>query len=150
MAILRERPYPGINFTIDLGLGIANQPHDGVSEVIFPDARLHSLAFRNGNEPTKEVRHLVTTTRYGSLILRRNVIGALDWYDWWNAMRNGEQDVFRDITVSLLNESRSEVVLMWRFRHAWPVNFSFSPLDALGTEPLMESLEIAFERFEMA
>ncbi|MEZ4699150.1 MAG: phage tail protein [Rhodothermales bacterium] len=150
MAVLRERPYPGINFLVDLGDGNAKSLQAGVSEVVFPDARLHTLAFRSGNQPTKDVRHLVTTTRYGTLILRRHAIGALDWYAWWNALRDGEPDATRNITISLLNESRSDVVLVWKFQGAMPVNYTFSPLDALGTEPLMESLEIAFERFEMA
>jgi len=91
---------------------------------------------------------LQTLTRYGNLVLRRGVIGSLAWYQWWNALRNQEQAI-RNITVKLLSEDRSNVVLTWRFIRARPVNYQVSPLNGLGLEPLVENLEIAFERFEM-
>jgi phage tail-like protein len=149
MAVLREKPYPGMNFTVDLGTGDIDTPDAGLSEVIFPDARLHLLEYRNGNDRTTEVRTLQTTTKYGTLILRRGAIGSLRWYSWWDAARNGDQTVARTIIVALLNEDRTEQVLTWKFLRARPVNHHFSTLSALGTEPLVETLEIVFDRLEM-
>jgi phage tail-like protein len=50
----------------------------------------------------------------------------------------------------LLNEDHSEVVLTWRFIRALPTNYQFSALNAVVPETLIESLELAFERLEMA
>jgi phage tail-like protein len=149
MAVLREKPYPGINFIVDLGTGEVDSIDAGLSEVVFPEARLEVLEYRNGNDRATEIHKLQTTTRYGNLILRRGVIGSLSWYEWWNALRNGDQTAERTIIVVLLNEDRTEKVLTWKFLRARPVNHQFSPLKALGTEPLLETLEIAFERLEM-
>jgi len=149
MAILRDKPYPGINFIVDLGIGDVDTTEAGLSEVVFPEARLQVLEYRNGNDPATEVRKLQTITKYGNLILRRGAIGSLSWYEWWNAVRNGDQNAVRTIRVILLNEDRTEQVLTWRFQRARPVNHQFSPLNALGTEALLETLEVAFERLEM-
>ena len=39
--------------------------------------------------------------------------------------------------------------MTWRFRNARPVSLAYSPLDALGTGVLMETIELAFDRVEM-
>src|SRR5262245_51297955 len=127
MAVLREKPYPGINFIVDLGTGVTDGPEAGLSDVVFPEARLVVQEYRNGNERTNDVRKLQTTTHYGNLILHRGAIGSLIWYQWWDAARNGDQSV-RTITVGLLNEDRSAQVLTWRFSRARPVSHQFSSL----------------------
>jgi phage tail-like protein len=149
MAVFREKPYPGMNFLVDLGTGDEAGPDGGLFEVVFPEARLHQVDYRNGNDKTTAVRKLQTVTRYGNLLLRRGVIGSLSWYQWWNAMRNHDPSAQRNITVSLLSEDRSAVAMVWRFLQARPVNYQVSPLNALGLDALVENLEIAFERFEV-
>jgi len=149
MAVFRDKPYPGMNFIVDLGTGEVESPEAGLSEVVLPDARLHLLEYRNGNDRATDIRKLQTTTAYGNLILQRGATGSLSWYQWWNDLRNGDQTAERTIIVVLLNEDRTEKVLTWKFFRARPINHHFSTLNALGTEPLLETLEIAFERLEM-
>jgi phage tail-like protein len=149
MAVLRDKPYSGMNFTVDLGTGQVDGPDAGLLEVIFPEARLHVLEYRNGNDRENEVRKTQTVTKYGNVTLKRGILGSLSWYTWWDAIRNGDETNVRTLTVSLLNEDHSGAVLTWRFLRARPVNYQFSPLNALGAEMLTESLEVAFERMEM-
>ena len=91
MAIQRDRPYPGMNFRVDLSDGEVVDPQGGLVEVIFPEARLQMLEYRGGNDLELTARHLPTLTNYGNLILRRGAFGSLSWYAWWNAVRNGDQ-----------------------------------------------------------
>ena len=149
MAVLRDRPYPGMNFLVDVGTGSSEGPEGGLAEVVFPEARIQVLEYRNGNERENAVRKLQTTTKYGNLVLRRGVIGSLNWYEWWNTVRNGDQTAVRTVNINLLNEDQTAVVLTWKFLRARPVNYQFSPLNALGSEPFVEILELAFERLEM-
>ncbi len=149
MAVLREKPYPGMNFVVDLGVGQTEGPEAGLAEVILPTAQVNTIEYRNGNEKELNGRLVQTVTRYGNLVLKRGVIGSLNWYGWWNAVRNGDQNAARTVTVSLLNEDRSSIVLTWKFLRARPVVYSFSPLNALANGPLVETLELAFERMEM-
>src|SRR5262245_31547664 len=148
MAILRNRPYPGTNFFVDMGTGDRGDIESGIAEVVFPEARIQVTEYRNGNERESSPRKLQTLTKYGNLILKRGVIGSLNWYQWWNEVRNGSTAT-RTIIINLANEDHSDMVLRWIFQQARPVNHQFSPLNALGTEPFIESLEIAFERLEM-
>jgi phage tail-like protein len=149
MAIQRDTPYSGINFIVELGIEDPDSPHDGLLEVIFPEAHIQVQEYRRGNERANDVRKLSTTTKYGNLILKRSAIGSLTWYFWWDLMRNGNQAAVRNIIVQLLNEDHSNVVLTWKFLRARPVNHQFSPLNAIATEPLIETLEVAFDRLEM-
>lgn len=149
MSVVRDRPYLDANFLVDLGTGDPNGVQAGLIEVIFPDARVQVVEFRNGNEKGNDPQKLTTQTEYGNLILRRATHGALDWYDWWNAVRNGDQQASRTVSIKLLNEDRSNVVLTWRFLGARPVNQRFAPLIAHDNAALVETLELAFERLQM-
>ena len=149
MAILRDKPYPGMNFLVDLGTGNSEGAEAGLAEVVFPEARLQVLEYRNGNEKENAPRKLQTITNYGNLVLRRGVLGSLNWYQWWDAVRNGDHAAMRTITINLINEDHTASVLTWKFFRARPVNHQFSPLNALGSVSFIETLELAFERLEM-
>jgi phage tail-like protein len=149
MAILRDKPYPGMNFLVDIGTGSSEGPEDGLAEIVFPETRIQVLDYRNGNEKENAIRKIQTITKYGNLVLKRGVIGSLNWYKWWNDVRNGDHAAVRTVTINLLNEDHTASVLTWKFLRARPVNHQFSPLNALGTEAFIEILELAFERLEM-
>ena len=82
-------------------------------------------------------------------MLRRGFAGDLSLYTWWNDLRHGAQD-FRAVRIELLSEDRSSVVAAWLLHRAWPVRIAFGPLRGLGDEVLVETLELAFDDFELA
>ena len=149
MAVLRDKPYPAFNFVVDLGDGLAEGPEAGLAEVVFPEARVATVEYRNGNDKANDPRKVQTVTHYGNLLLRRGTLGSLNWYQWWNDTRNGGQAVARTVTVKLLSEDHTAVVLTWKFLRARPANHQFAPLNGLANAALIETLEIAFERLEM-
>lgn len=51
-----------------------------------------------------------------------------------------------NVFVMLLDES-SIPTAAWHFENAWPVKWSFSELDASQSGPVIESMELAFDRF---
>ena len=131
---VRERPCTGANFLVSFGSGDARAERAGFSEVIFPTFRLQ--AEPNAPEP--------------SLILKRGVSGGLDLYTWWDKARRGKAPQRRTVKVELLGEDQRTVVLTWRFRNARPLSLAYSPLNALEGGIVIETLELAFERMEMA
>ncbi len=149
MAVQRDRPYPGAHFLVDLGGGDPNSVQAALVEVVLPDARMQVAEFRNGNDKSNDAQKLTTQTEYGNLILKRATHGTLDWYTWWNDVRNGDQLAIRTVTVQLLNEDRSQVVLTWKFLGSRPVSQRFAPLVAHDNAALIETLELAFERVQM-
>ncbi len=149
MSVLRDRPYPNSSFLVDLGDGVTDTPQAGLVEVVFPDARVRVFEYRSGNDRTNDPHKITTLTEYGNLLLKRGTHGSLNWYQWWNEIRNGNQQGYRSVVVQLLNEDHTEVVLVWKFLRARPVNHRFAPLVGHDNAALIETLELAFERLEM-
>ena len=149
MATLRDRPYPGTNFEVDLGTGETDSVRAGFSEVVMPAGMIDVLEYRMGNSRTSEPLKLVGTTRYRNVILKRGVIGSLDLFQWWDQARRGQPDVRRDVTISLLSEDRSTAVMKWKLTNAWPVGYSTTDLSGIGSDVLVEVIELAYERLDV-
>jgi len=147
--VLRERPYPGFNFLVDLGIGHTDGPEAGFSEVVFPEFALDVIEYRNGNAKENGVIKLTGLERHGNVVLKRGVVGSLNLYQWWNQVRNGDQNALRTVVIHLQNEDHSAVVLTWKLLRARPVKLLYAGLRAVGQELAVEHLELAFERIEM-
>jgi phage tail-like protein len=149
MAIQRENPYSNYCYLVNLGTGDPQSPQAGFSEIILPDTSIDVIEYRTGNDRDASARKLPGRVKYGNVTLKRGVIGSLDLYEWLDQIRNGDRNAFRNVTIQLQSEDRTEIVLTWKFKKAWPVRYSFSPLLAKGKEVLIESLELAFDRLDM-
>ena len=146
MATERSRPYAGANFLVDLGTGDTETVRAGFAEVVMPAGLIDVVEYRAGNSKTPEPLQLAGVTRYRNVVLKRGVIGSLDLYEWWDQARNGDPDVRRVVTISLLSEDRSEVAMTWKLEGAWPVAYSTSDLSGTESGVAMEILELAYER----
>ena len=148
MAILRDLPYGNQHFRVDLGDG-AEGPAAGFSQVVLPDISIDVIEYRNGNDKESGTHKLPGLARYDNVILRRGIIGSLNLYEWINQVRNGDANARRTVTITLLSEDLTAVVLSWRLLRAWPVKYSFGDLNAKGTDVAIEELVLAYERLEM-
>ncbi len=149
MAVQRDRPYPGFNFLVDLGVGDTGGPEGGFSEVVFPEFTLDVIEYRSGNAKENGVVKLTGLERHGNVVLKRGIVGSLNLYQWWNQVRNGDQSALRTVVIQLQNEDRTAVVLTWKLLRARPVKLLYGALKAAGRELAVEHLELAFERIEM-
>lgn len=134
--VLRDRPCSGANFLVSFGAGDARAEHAGFSEVIFPT--FMADAEHCGTAPT------------ASLVLKRGVNGGLELYAWWDKARRGKAPQRRTVKVELLAEDQRSVVLTWRFFNARPLSLAYSPLNAIEAGIVIETLELAFDRVEIA
>lgn len=150
MAILRERPYGGTNFKVNLGAGMDDDlAWTGFVEVTLPEASVEVIEYRAGNYKEGNPIKLIGLERYTNLVLKRGLCGSMDLYQWWDQVRNGHQGTERTVIVQLLSENHADVVTTWKFRGARPVKYSFSPLNGLESGPVYETVELTFERMEM-
>ncbi|MGZ9092370.1 MAG: phage tail protein [Rhodoplanes sp.] len=115
-------------------VAIEGLPESGATEVIFPEARLPA-----GPQRSRRVR-------YGTLTLRRGVTRSQEWYEWWDHARTAKTPRKRTVTVVLIDE-RGADVHQWTFDNARPSGYLLSNLNALGNEPLIETLELAIGGF---
>jgi phage tail-like protein len=133
-ALTGSRPFLTSNFRVDFGDGKARNASGGFAEVIFPEFRL---------EPVPGVTE-------NKLILKRGVCGALELYTWWEQTRLGLAPPRPKVAVQLLRQDLRTVALTWTFHQVRPVALSYSPLRALEDAVLIETLELAFERFDLS
>ena len=124
-------PFANMRFRVEID-GMAGT---GALEVIFPEARIVAQPPKPG------------AVRYGALIVKRGLTTARDWYEWWDAARSARRPPKRPVRILLLDEAGIETG-GWRFEETTPVAYQLSPLNALGNEPVIETLELAVGRFE--
>ena len=149
MAVLRDKPYCNFNFLVDLGVGNTDGPTAGFEEVMLPEVWLDVLEYRNGNDKENSVRKITGLEHCGNALLKRGVVGSLNLYDWYNDIRNGDQNALRTVTIQLQNEDHTAVVVTWKLLRARPVRLRWGPLNGKGKEVSVEYLELACERLEM-
>jgi phage tail-like protein len=149
MAVLRDSPYSGQNFLVDLGDGNTDGPGAGFMEVSGIALTLDISDHRSGNSRGNSPSLHSGLARSPLVTLRRGVIGSLNLYAWINQVRGGDESARRTVTISLQNEDHSGVVITWKLLGAWPVQLNYSGLDANGADVAMEELVLAYERLEM-
>jgi phage tail-like protein len=149
MAVLRERPYAQFNFLVDLGTGATEGAQAGFQECGPIGLSVDVIEYRNGNEKGNEVRKLTGLARVSDVTLKRGIIGSLDLYRWLDQIRNGDQAGYRNVTIQLLNEDHTAVVLTWKLNRARIIKHVSGPLNALGCDVAMEELTLAYERLEL-
>jgi len=131
----RGQPLIGARFRVE----IDGLPDVAAVEVVLPEGR---IVIERG-------KRLV---RYGSLTLRRALTGSKDWYRWWDSARRPRartRDVSRTVRVILIDRFQADVS-GWTFPAAEPTAYSMSPLNALLSAPLIETLELSVGGFEGA
>lgn len=112
-------------------------PGTGATEVIFPEARIVTAGRK---------RRVV---RYGTLTIRRGMTASSEWYDWWDTARKSATAGRRTVNIVLMDAEHAEVT-RWMFSGAQPSGYLVSPLNALGREPLIETLELSVAGLKMA
>lgn len=109
----------------------------GATEVIFPEARIVGL------------RGKTNAVQYGSLTIRRGMTTSSDWYQWWDRARRSPTAARKEVSVVVMDSQRADAA-RWTFAKALPSAYSVSPLNALGSEPLIETLELSVTGLTMA
>lgn len=148
MAVFREDPYSAFNFQVVVnGVfedgGAVQGSFTGVSGL---DVEIAPIEYRNGSEDTT-VRKLPGLKTFSNITLERGVIGDLAFWKWIKSVLDGRV-IRADGTITLLDESR-QVVMVWRFRRAWPCRWTGPTLKATGNEVAIETLEICHEGLQI-
>ena len=149
MAVQRDRPYTQFNFLVDLGVGEVEGPDAGFQEVSGLDSSVDVIEYRNGNYKENAPIKLTGLNRVGDVTLRRGIIGTLTLYQWFDDIRNGNQNALRTVLVHLQNEDRTAVVMTWKLLRARIVKHTSGPLNAKGTDVAIEEIVLACERLEI-
>lgn len=150
MAVLRDNPYAGFNFLVDLGDGTdVSSVSAGFAEVTGLGVEVSVIEYRNGNDKTNAPRRLPGLARPGEVRLRRGVIGSLSLFAWIQAVVTGQPAAHRTVTIQLQNEDRTASVLKWKLTNAMPVSYSGPALSAGSSAIAIEELVLTCQSMSM-
>ena len=142
MPIQRDNPYANFNFVVEIdGIEVG-----AFSEVDLPDATIEAIEYRDGSD-LSGARKLPGRVSYSNVVLKRGLTGRNDLWNWFKATRDGDLQR-RNVAIVLLDEARKPVQ-RWLLQDAWPARFASSDLNARGNEVVIETLELAYEGFEI-
>lgn len=137
-------PLEGSHFIVDF----AGTEDASFSHVDLPVAVLDEVAYRSGNDKANEPRKQPGLASYSHLVLSRGLTTNLDLWNWWEAARNGDPAVDRNVVVKLL-DGTLQLALTWKFRNAFPAVYRLSPLDAASSDLVIETVELAFDSMDV-
>jgi phage tail-like protein len=143
MAIFKNNPYAGFNFTVTVEGGEAA----AFSSVILPTIEIDVVEYRDGTDRTNQPRQVVGLTKYSNLVLKRGVASSTNLWEWFDQVRQGTLDR-RTIVVTLLNEERNPVVV-WKLRRCLPIKYVGPTLSAGESDVAIEEIELAVENLEI-
>lgn len=147
MATVRDNPYGAFNYLVSLGDGNESAVVAGFSDVSGLGNELNYSEYRNGNEKFNTVRKIANTYKNDDVTLKRGLIGSVDLFAWFKAVRDGAYQP-RQVTIKLLNEARKEVAV-FRLRNAQPKKWVGPTLAAKGGgEVAMEEVHLVHEGIE--
>ncbi len=143
----REDPYGNYNFLIEVsGISDGATARGSFSEISGLGVEIDVIEYRTGTEDIT-VRKLPGPKKYPNLICKRGVTGDATFWNWLlTALQGNVQRA--DVRISLLDESRQEVV-RWNVHRAWPCKWVGPDLNAGGADVAIETLELCHEGIEM-
>jgi phage tail-like protein len=149
MAVMRDRPYTQFNFLVDIGTGDPGDLDGGFESVTGLETWVETIEYRNGNSKENSPIKLTGLNRVSDVTLQRGLIGSMSLYQWFNDIRNGNQNALRTVTISLQSEDRTEIAMTWRLLRARIIKYSAPDLNAKGNDVAIEEIVIGYERLEI-
>ncbi|HYQ56745.1 MAG TPA: phage tail protein [Draconibacterium sp.] len=116
----------------------------GFTEVSGLDVETEVVEYRHGASPEYFKTKMPGMQKYSNITLKRGTFATdNEYFDWWNTVKLNKIER-RDLTISLLNEEHSPVVV-WKVKNAWPTKIQSTDLKAEGNEVAIETMELAHE-----
>jgi phage tail-like protein len=132
-------PLPKFHFSVDWG-----GTNIGFTEVTGFEITNDVIEYRDGSSPEYSMIKMPGLRKFSNITLKRGMFRSdNDFYTWFNTI-NMNTVQRRDITISLLDENLTPVVI-WNIKNAWPCKIVSADLRSYSSEVAIESLEIAYE-----
>ena len=148
----RDNPYGAFNFMVQLGnAGGQDEIAAGFSDVSGLGNEVKYSEYRNGNEPHNHVRKMNGLNKASDVTFKRGSMGTLEAYALIDAVRNGAADpntVITTMRVTLQGEDHKDL-LTWTLSGARVVKYTCGPLNAKGTETMIEEMVVQYEELTM-
>ena len=146
LASAQNRPFGRNRFLVEIA-GITVDPKVfGFIEVSGLESRFELVEYREGKDAV--VHKLPGQLHNQNLILRRGWTATHNLWEWYKNITDGIVDR-RSGTITLLDADFKTVVSQWNFYEGFPVRYRIGGFDSHDSSPLIEEIEITFEKFEL-
>ncbi|MFZ1323177.1 MAG: phage tail protein [Ignavibacteria bacterium] len=130
---------PSYHFQVDWG-----GTRTDFTEVSGLNITIDVISHREGSNLLESSLKIPGMISYSNIIFKRPIRNNdNEFFEWIITKKLGTVER-RDLTIKLLNEEHSPVVI-WKVRNSFPVKYSGPVLEANTSEIAMEILEIAHE-----
>lgn len=142
-------PVPGFYFKV-MVLGIVPSTDDcSFKEVSGIDVRMETETLSEGGINNHEWV-VPKGVKYSNLVLKRGVMPSTSFLSLWIQSFIAE-DITEPISpkniIVTLNNEQGIPMYGWWFSNAYPVKWSFDPLDSMKNDYLVESIEFSYQFF---
>ncbi|MGB1204926.1 MAG: phage tail protein [Chitinophagales bacterium] len=138
-------PIPSTGFLFNVNFGFSEMD-TRFQEVSGLTVSLEVEEFKEAGE-NRFVHRLPVRTKYENLILKRGLLTDSKIIDWCKKAVDDFEFELRDITIQLLN-SEKQIVAVWNVTNAYPLKWSISGINAMQSEFVIETLELAYHYFK--
>lgn len=145
-AAAQDRPFSRDRFRVEIAGITGDSMVSGFTEVSGLESSLEPIEYREGQDPT--VRKQPGQLHNTNLVLRRGWTNRHDLWNWYRNITKGIIDR-RSGTITLVDADHQTIVSRWVFHQAYPVRYRIGGFDSHDSSPLMEEIEITFERFDL-
>jgi len=140
----QEYPPVGFHFVVKFE-GFAEENDTRFQEVSGLSVTVNTTDYKEGGE-NRFVHKLPQETSYNNVVLKRGIIKNSSITQWCKKAIENFHFEPQNVLVTLLNENHQELC-SWNVVHAYPVQWSFTGLNAERGELLIESLELNYHYF---
>jgi phage tail-like protein len=149
MATKRNHPYSQFNFQVQWDGLDEKSVEAGFQEVSGLGLEMTVAEYRAGNHSENSPIKVNGTYKTPDVTLKRGVLGALDLYQWVDAVRSGTPGQTKTVTIKLMGEDRETVAMSWKLIGARPMKYTGPSLNGKGTDLAVDELVLAAERIEI-
>lgn len=144
----RFLPPPAFRFAVDFdGAGLAPTLADlQFQEVAGLEREIEVVTLAEGGE-NRFAHRLPGRAKHGNLTLKRGHVADSGLIGWFESAAQGVGVDPADVTVKLL-DAEGQPLEQWHFVRAWPVKWSVSGFDATKNGYVIDTIELAYQRFE--
>jgi phage tail-like protein len=143
-------PYSQFNFRVKIDKDDGTGVNAGFQEVGGLGTEIHIAEYRAGNYKDNSPIKVNGSYKVPDVTLKRGVIGELaTLHSWVKALRDGQADVMRTVTIELLSEDRTAAVQTWTLTNARPMKYTGPALTGKGTDVAIEEIVLSCEHIEV-
>jgi phage tail-like protein len=138
----RNDPFPAFRFELQ----IDDLPVGGFSECTGIQLETETEDYQEGGA-NDFIHKFPTRLKQSNLTLKRGIVGRQLW-EWYFQICQGTINL-KNGSIIVYDLSGRTKVMVWRFRHAFPVKFIGPELNAIQNNIAVETLELCHEGLEL-